>query len=284
MTVLPIFLPLIALGAAHGATAPASLPQTSPLRVVASANRQAIEQPVAQGFVNAIQVYAYSEGAIFQAYAAPGSVTDIALQPGEALVAVASGDTARWLIGDTVSGGSGDNNAKQVHVLVKPFAPGLSTNLVITTDRRTYHLRLSSTAATAMAGIRWAYPADAMLALEAKAQEATRQAPVARELDLQKLRFDYVISGDRAPWRPVRAFDDGRQTYIEFPPSLAQGEAPPLFVLGPDGKAELVNYRVHERYYVVDRLFETAELRLGLHKQQIVRISRDDGAKRRRGA
>ena len=48
----------------------------------------------------------------------------------------------RWVVGDTTSG-AGD--AKQVHVVVKPFAPGLKTNLVITTDRRTYHLALEST-------------------------------------------------------------------------------------------------------------------------------------------
>ena len=51
------------------------------------------------------------------------------------------------------------------------------------------------------------------------------------------------------------------------------GEAPPLFVIGEDGEAQLVNYRVAGRYYVVDRLFGAAELRLGGKKQQIVRIS-----------
>ena len=66
----------------------------------------------------------------------------------------------------------------------------------------------------------------------------------------------------------------GRQTFIEFPASIAVGEAPPLFVVGPTGEAELVNYRVRGRYYVVDRIFDAAELRLGTRKQQIVRIDR----------
>src|SRR3546814_9664918 len=60
-------------------------------------------------------------------------VSDIALQPGETLTAVSAGDTVRWVIGDTTSG-SGD--AKRVHVLVKPFAPGLKTNLVRSEERR----------------------------------------------------------------------------------------------------------------------------------------------------
>ena len=92
-------------------------------------------------------------------------------------------------------------------------------------------------------------------------------------------RIHTRIEGDRVPWRPLRAFDDGRQVFIEFPPSLAQGEAPPLFLRGADGRPELVNYRVRGRYYVVDRLFQTAELRLG--GKQVVRIVRDVPRSRR---
>ena len=77
--------------------------------------------------------------------------------------------------------------------------------------------------------------------------------------------------------RPVRAFDDGSKVYIEFPGRIDQGETPPLFVVGPTGDNELVNYRVRRNYYIVDRLFAAAELRLGQDPQQVVRISRDDG-------
>ena len=196
-------------------------------------------------------------------------------------MAVASGDTARWVIGDTTSG-SGDT--RRTHILVKPFNAGLITNLVITTDRRTYHLRLASTARTPMAAISWTYPQDELLALRRQAEVAQSATPVAAGLNVDQLHFDYALSGDRPSWRPLRAFDDGQKTYIEFPSGLSQGEAPPLFVLGADGKAELANYRVRERYYIVDRLFDAAELRLGLKKQQVVRITRERRAKHRRGA
>ena len=56
------------------------------------------------GYINAIQVYPYSEGALYQLYTAPHQVSDIALQRGERIVAVSAGDTVRWIIGDTVSG------------------------------------------------------------------------------------------------------------------------------------------------------------------------------------
>ena len=241
---------------------------------VDAANKAALQEPSAHGYINAVQVYPYTEGALYRLYAAPEQVSDIVLQPGETLTAVSSGDTVRWVIGDTTSG-SGD--ASQVHVLVKPFAPGLKTNLVITTDRRSYHLQLESTDRTSMAAISWAYPQDRLLALQRQNAEADAAAPLAAGVALENLRFRYAISGDNPPWRPVRAFDDGSKVYIEFPGRIDQGEAPPLFAVGPDGDNQLVNYRVRRNYYIVDRLFAAAELRLGTDPQQVVRISRTDG-------
>lgn len=251
-------------------------------RPARAANGAATLQPTAHGFINAVQVYPYAEGTIYQVYTAPERVTDIALQPGEVLGAVASGDTVRWVIGDTPSGSGTD---RRTHILVKPFAPGLSTNLVITTDRRSYHLTLTSTAATAMAALSWTYPADQLIALR-RTTEATEAAkPVASGLTVEALRFNYAVSGDTPTWRPVRAFDDGRQTFIEFPPSLSVGEAPPLFLVDAKGEASLVNYRVTGRFYIVDRIFDRAELRLGTKHQDVVRITRiDEGGRRGRGA
>jgi type IV secretion system protein VirB9 len=212
--------------------------------------------------------------ALYRLYTAPERISDIALQPGETLVSVAAGDTVRWVIGDTTSGTGTD---RRVHVLVKPFAPGLTTNMVITTDRRAYHLTLVSTDATAMAALSWTYPADQILALRRRNADAEAARPIAGGVNLDTMRFRYAISGDDPPWRPVRAFDDGRKVYIAFPRRIDQGEAPPLFIIGPDGGSQLVNYRMRGNYYIVDRLFAAAELRLGGHDQQVVRITRTDG-------
>lgn len=241
---------------------------------VEAANKAALQEPTAYGYINAVQVYPFMEGALYRLYAAPELVSDIALQPGEQLTAVSAGDTVRWVIGDTTSG-SGDN--KRVHVLVKPFAPGLKTNLVITTDQRSYHIQLESTDRTSMAAISWTYPQDRLLALQRRNERAEAASPIDSGVALENLRFRYAVSGDNPPWRPVRAFDDGSKVYIEFPGRIDQGEAPPLFVVGPDGDNQLVNYRVRRNFYIVDRLFAAAELRLGADPQQVVRISRTDG-------
>jgi type IV secretion system protein VirB9 len=270
------------------ATAEAPLPPPSrarrpsadaPVLGIEAANRAAAREPTAGSFVNAVQIYAWSEGALYRLYTAPERVSDIALEPGETLVSVAAGDTVRWVIGDTTSGSGG---ARRTHILVKPSAVGLRTNLVIATDRRVYHVQLESTARTAMAGISWTYPADTLLALRGEIDGT--DAPAAAGIAVESLNFGYSIEGGDPRWRPIRAFDDGRQVFIELPSSLAEGEAPPLFVLGTSGRPELVNYRLRGRYYVVDRLFEAAELRLGGRRQQVVRIVRAMPAgQRRRG-
>lgn len=256
-------------------------PLSATAQHILAANRAATQEPDPQGFLNAVQVYPFADGAIFHAYTAPGRVTDIALQSGETLGSVASGDTVRWVIGDT-SSGTGD--AKRTHVLVKPFTTGLSTNLVITTDRRIYYVALTSRDGAAMAALSWTYPADQLIALRKAAEKAEATAPVASGLDVTALHFNYAISGDPADWRPLRAFDDGRQTFIEFPADIATGEAPPLFLVDAKGMAQLVNYRVKGRFYVVDRLFDAAELRLGLKHQQVVRIARVQDAPARRAS
>jgi len=114
--------------------------------------------------------------------------------------------------------------------------------------------------------------------LRRQAISAEAAAPLAQGIALEALRFRYVISGDTPPWRPLRAFDDGEHVYIQFPPGIGQGELPPVFVVGVKGDAELVNFRYRAPYYIVDRLFGAAELRLGGEAAQVVRITRTDAA------
>lgn len=245
---------------------------------VGAATRSATVEPSRANFVNAGAVYAFRPNALYRVHTAPERVTDIALEPGESLVAVASGDTVRWIIGDTESGSGA---ARRVHVLVKPVAAGLATNLVITTDRRAYHLELTSAAGAAMTALSWNYPQDALLALRREQGSAEAAKPLSTGIDIEKLDFAYDISGDRPAWRPLRAFDDGRQSFIEFPRSITVGEAPPLFLRDGEGELALVNYRAAGRFYIVDRLFDAAELRLGQgEKQAVVRIVRTPGAGR----
>lgn len=152
--------------------------------------------------------------------------------------------------------------------------------MVITTNRRTYLIELSSTPQAWMASASWDYPRDQLLALQKRTRETKESTPVDTGLSIENLRFRYAVTGDSPSWKPLRAFDDGRKVYIQFPAGIAQGELPPLFVIGARGDGQLGNYRFRSPYYVVDRLFGAGELRLGgVHggKPEVVRIERTDG-------
>lgn len=212
----------------------------------------------------------WAEPGIYPVIATPGRITDIVLEPGETLVAsgaIAAGDTARWVIGDTTSGAGGD---RRVHVLIKPTALGLATNLLINTDRRTYHLELRASPRTWQAQVSWRYPSTPVAPVLVEAP------PASKSLDLSAVNRAYRIEGDHPIWRPVAVFDDGQRAYVEFGPGVVLDDLPPLYRVGVDGKnSELINYRVEGRRIVLDRLFDRAELRLGTKRQaQRVRLVR----------
>lgn len=273
---------------------PAPAATTAPdsrLSVIRQANTQSTQAPTASGFVNSTMFYDYMPGAIYELHSSPRFISTIALRPGERLISKAAGDTVRWVMGETRQG---EGASAQTLVFVKPIRGDLRTNIVITTNERTYMIEAISHTSDAYTSVMsWNYPRDQfaeMAALQAQADAAEAAAVAsAREdieaeedsrmggLSLDRLNFGYKIKpvGGRKPhWTPNNVFDDGSKTYIQFAPDLDTGEAPPLFVVGESGRAELVNYRVNGQYYVVDRLITTAELRLGEEKQQIVRISR----------
>jgi P-type conjugative transfer protein TrbG len=222
-------------------------------------------------------------------------VCDVELQAGEQVNSINLGDSSRWLVTPAVSGPS----ANEVqHLVLKPMDVGLSTSLIVTTDRRTYHLALVSRHDDYMPRVAFSYPADtaaqwANLKLHVAQQMAGEQARVARETAvpgaraangsqeyLANLRFNYTISGE-ASWKPARVFNDGVKTVIEMPSSLAQGDAPTLLVVRKGGSVNndadttLVNYRVQEGRYIVDQVFDEAVLVVGVgNKQQRVTIVR----------
>ena len=262
----PIHVPpawTVARGGTAGAT---------PTARVENANAAARVQPRREGYYNAIQVYPWSEGALYQVYAAPGQITNIALEPGESLTGagpIAAGDTARWIIGDTESG---SGVARRVHVLVKPTRADITTNLVITTDRRTYMVELRSGEKPYMPVVAWAYPQPA-----GGGRQATPATPVIPAVAARNYRYSLTGSSN-PPWKPAAVYDDGRRVYVEFPRGIVQGEMPPIFVIGPEGEAQIANTRIYQHILIVDRLFGAAELRLGSgDHQQTVRIDRTDG-------
>lgn len=235
-----------------------------PLQVLADANTAARQRPTPDAFNQARHMFSYQPGALYELYTNPNYVSTILLEPSETLNDIAAGDTSRWMV--TEANAETESDPRTI-VLVKPQTTGLRTNIVLITDRRTYLIEAVSQAGTAYAAqVAWSYP-----------QSTGATAGGIPSID--RLNFSYrvrTVRGRAPVWAPARVFDDGRRTWVEFPPGVAAADMPPLFIVTGEG-AEIVNYRVHGQRYLVDRLFDRAELRLGTRAPVVVRIDREGG-------
>jgi type IV secretion system protein TrbG len=220
-------------------------------------------------------LYPYSVDASPMVDAAPLRTTDIQLEAGETITDVALGDSARWMATPASSG-----NAIP-HLVLKPEISGIQTSLTIYTTRRIYHYNIRASGRP-MDEVESYYP-DEVLQQMAMAREAAKQPDSADEaedtttsalpeVDLSHLNFAYKINGAHVAWSPSRVFDDGTRVYFQMPAAMQHGPAPALLIDGNGGE-QMVNYRVVPNgdggdYYVVDRLFDRAELLSGVGSDQ----------------
>jgi type IV secretion system protein TrbG len=279
--------PQLAVPAAPNAAVPKDYRPKSDVPLTATAREAVRVSESWQGEKNAPSpgpdgrvMYSYGAG-LPTVVCAPLRVCMIELQSGEKIVGEPHiGDSVRWIISPAIYG-AGDQ-ATPVIVL-KPQTPGLDTNLLITTDRRAYYLRLISKPEDYVARVAFAYPDDdtrkwreqiSAQQTAAKQEKHASEVPPAM-IAVEQMNFNYTVRGGDEHIRPVRVFDDGAKTYIQMPPDLQHREAPVLLVVGNDGKGEMTNYRVKDQTYIVDRLFDRANLVLGVGKKaQKVEISR----------
>jgi type IV secretion system protein VirB9 len=247
---------------------------TAGLAAISAANRAARETSRPQGFVGGVQIFAYDPGRVYEVWTAPLRVTTLTLAPGETIVSKAAGDTVRWQIGETTSG-EGAN--KRAHVMIKPLERRLETNLVLSTSERVYLIELKSGPPDAFnAAVTWDLgavlpPAPARTAEAEHPSLVTPQGPL-------DARYRIESKGHPPAWAPAAVMTDGARTFLRFPADLSAQETPALFALGPDGADQLVNYRQQGGLWVVDRVLDRAELRLGEKHAQVVRIERASGA------
>jgi P-type conjugative transfer protein TrbG len=256
---------------------------------ISQANARATKNPDEDAYFNAINVQDYEEGEIFQVYGAVLRLTTISLQPGEKLMDVpAAGDATRWAVGfsrsmATIRGPKGDSQlVEQQHITVRPTRKGLDTTMLLTTNRRVYHLELHSFEPpwdnTYMVAVSWRYPQDEIADFKAADVEAERREnAVTASFDPTKAYYNYEIKPtSKTPvWTPQQVFDDGQHTtFIRFPKSVLNSEVPALYVLSSSGEIQLPNWRTKNEYYMVDGIFQGFELRLGQKKQEIVRVYR----------
>ncbi|SRR3990167_2733157 len=200
-------------------------------------------------------------------------VCDVELQPGEQVNNLNVGDP-RFTVEPSISGvGAGEVQ----HLIIKPLDVGLDTSLVVTTNRRTYHIRLRSHRTEFMPRVGFTYTEDAVAKWDAI---RTREVKEKQERTIPKtgeylgdLNFNYEVTGSAA-WKPVRVYNDGTKTILQMPTAMSQTEAPTLLVVRKDGglftddETVMVNYRVQGDRYIVDTIFDKAILIAGVGSSQ----------------
>jgi len=213
---------------------------------------------------------------------APLQVCDFELQPNETINDYQLGDTVRWLVTPSLSG---TGSSETTHLIIKTMDVGLETTLIVMTDRRTYRLKLRSHRTEYIPAFSFVYPEETQAKWDAYKRRQSQEKEVATIPQtgeyLGDLTFDYDVDG-KAPWKPVRVYNDGVKTIIEMPDAMAQTEAPTLLVVRKEGglfsddETVMVNYRIqgvrgderHGRRFIVDSVFDKAILIAGVGSSQ----------------
>ncbi len=275
--------------------APVNVPRRSSIRtetiaidippedLLEQARRRATQRPQVGDFVDAVQIYDFVPGSVYEVITTPGFLTLLRLRAGEEILHLAAGDTSRWTV-DTVVAGIVDPHATlsetlptprrqpdttRVSILIKPRRPRLETNLVIATNQRTYLIDLKSVEATAYHSVvAWTYPRAFSISVSTNSAVRARR----RDDGTRNYAYDIKVPPGPAPkWSPISVFDDGHRVHVRFPEGIDDLRRPPLFIVGRDGAVRLVNYHVDGASYVVHELFDRAELRLGYERVVIDR-------------
>jgi type IV secretion system protein VirB9 len=204
----------------------------------------------------------YDEDRIYKVLIRPKNTTQLKFGAGETVTYVSAGDRSDFVV--TVP-------SSRAFLEVKPKWDGVSTNLLVVTTLRTYHIDLQSTGEGRKwyTRVAWNYEdaagldasAGASTALVRQANPAVGGDVISRGIDLARMNSGYEVEGDAA-FRPVQVFDDATHTYIRLPEHLQ--ELPALFMLTADtGETALVNYTVSEPWLVVQRTMDRFLLQLG---------------------
>ena len=208
-------------------------------------------------------IYPFFDNATYKIHLRPGYITDIRLEPDEVLNYVGGGDSYRWKI-DTAS-----NNTRQgllTHVFIKPLIEGISTNIVIVSDKRTYHLELISDG-TLSSMVSWRYGSTSL-------SMYTSSPPLLKSPALMPLgiSFNYRISNTKLPWSPSFVFNDLSKTYIKMNDTISATYLPSLYILDGSNNLVLVSYRFQSGYFIVDSVNDKYLLLLGRDRVIITRM------------
>lgn len=224
---------------------------------------KAVQEP--KKFSGGTMIYDFDDNFVYEIYCQPYRITDVSLEPGEMVLENPFlSESQVWEMG---AGVSRKNGQDVQHFYLKPDISGLTTSMIIITDRRVYHFLLRSFKDCYMAMVEFEYPNSMPynIKTDAMAERLNARASALAGVDPRFLSFDYKMSYSifRKPlWLPRRVYDDGRRTYIQMDEKVLHTQSPVLF----SQKNERINYRVEKNLIVIDELVEKVTLRRGKEK------------------
>lgn len=215
------------------------------------------------GGINSVQEYVYMKDALYHVYVGVTTASTILLQPGEFFHQAVVGDKGKWTTSEITAGSAqGDRGG----VVINCNEAGARSNLTIAGSRRVYLIELRCTEKTYHAQVSWAYPESGVGILKgsAPAPKTVEPEPLKPVTADAPSGTQYTITSNRqVAWLPTHVYDtgeQGRQTYIVFPPALGVSDAPVLYVRTVEGSQAVANYRVLQGFYLGDRVYNAQEL------------------------
>ena len=225
----------------------------------------------AKGF----ETFAYSPDNRPIVACAPLHLCVVQLEQDEQINNIELGDSAHWMVSTALIG---SQSSGSYQIAIKPKLYDIATDMVVTTNKRTYNIGLVSQKGQTTHVASFYYPEETLQAANAQWKQFThnqlRQETVTTDtkMNLNNLNFDYVLRGSQTAWAPMRVFDDGNKTFIQMPAISERMDLPVLYIL-KNRKMALVNYRYKRPYYIIDGLFSKAYLVSGKgHHQERIEI------------
>ena len=218
-----------------------------------SSRRVSYTQDGANSQDNSTVIFKYAPNQLYKIYCRVGYLTDLSLKKGERITFVGGGDTSAWAVEKAVVDGV-------AHIYIKPVVETSTTNLIITTNKRSYQLILN-TSDWYNPMVTWNY------GYEEESEINYREEQNNLNGNFETLNFDYKIIGDKNKLTAV--FDDGEKTVLKFN-SLPQ-RLPSVFVKIRGKKGiSMANYKIQNNCYVVDRVADEIEVRFS--EKEILKI------------
>ncbi len=195
-----------------------------------------------------IRVINYSPNEVHSYTGFYNYVASILFEEGEKVITIAIGDPTAWQI--TPSGN---------RLFIKPLQDHAETNALIITNRRVYHFALNAREAGGLHDknlvfeTRFVYP---QVNFAYSNDSGGSYIPDINED--HTLNYDYLLSGNNLI-KPVRVFDDGRFTYLEF--SNETVNLPAVFEVDENGFESMLNIRTVGRHMVIEKVGSLFTLR-----------------------